>query len=121
MITLNSRPVFGYEYNTCNANERRISDMHERDAHLSDDAMDKTARISMIVSNIFKVAGAFVPLVGLARILYAVVQNDEQIGKEVLRGLAELLGAGLFMIALDVAVTVYREYAARNPQYVVVS
>lgn len=119
MINLNSRPVFGYEYASCNANERRITDMIAR-GNLNAE-LGKTARISMIASNIFKVAGAFFPLVGLARILYAVVQNDEQIGKEVLRGLAELLGAGLFMIAIDVAVTIHREYQAAHPQYDLVS
>lgn len=124
MINLHSRPVFGYEYDTCNAADRRIVDMKMRNPALSDHTLDQNARVAYIISNIFKVLGAFVPVVGAARIAYAVLQNDEQIGKEVLRGLAELLGAGLLMIALDVAVTCYREFEAhqsRNSQYVQVS
>ncbi len=121
MIRLNSRPVFGYEYETCNAKERRMIDLRQMPAYAqkSDAELENIAKVSYWAANFFKVLGAFVPVVGVARIIYAVAQNDEQLGKEVLRGLAELLGAGLFMIAIDVAVTVYREYEALKPQYVI--
>lgn len=123
-INLHSRPVYGYEYSSCNANERRVRDMRNNPAFQanSDAELEQFATISYIASNIFNVLGAFVPLVGAGRIIVALSRNDEQSLKEGLRGLAELLGAGLFMIAIDVAVTIHREYSvyqARN-QYVII-
>lgn len=115
MITLSSRPTFGYEYATCNANERRIKDMKSKlTLQKSDTELEQTARVSYIVSNIFKLLGAFVPLVGAGRIILAVLQNDEQMSQEVIRGLAELFGAGMLMIGIDIAATLFREYEARK-------
>lgn len=100
---LSSVPAFGFEWEKCNANEVRRH--HRRNHSLTVDIQAED--ISYVATNIFKILGAFIPLVGVGRIFDAVFLSDE--GVEVfaiIRGVMELTGLGMVAVGIDIAITI---------------
>jgi hypothetical protein len=108
MIHLSTVPTFGYEYATCNADKARINSY----AKLELPNPKEAAETNHIAANIFKVLGTIMPLVGFVRIAMALCDEDipaDSFLREVLRGIAEILGAGALLLLADITVTIARE------------
>ncbi len=114
-VDLASVPVFGFEWEKCNANEARRCH-HQKHRALS--VADQAEEVSYIATNIFKILGAFVPLVGVGRIFDAVFLSDEGVQiLAVIRGIMELAGLGCVALGLDIAITVGRAVAISLDEY----
>lgn len=115
-INLSSCPAFGFESATCNANKARLAKMSPmKDKHLAAGKRGLIEKTHYITANIFKVLGVVCPLVGVARIVEALSNNDANKHMHVARGVAELFGAGIILLGVDIAVTLHRDYSARHP------
>lgn len=113
-VNLTSVPVFGFEWEKCNANETRRH--HRRNHSLT--VEDQAADVSYLANNIFKLLGAFVPLVGVGRIFDAVFLSDEGVQiLAIIRGIMELTGLGLVAVGIDVVITLGRAVAISLDKY----
>ncbi len=101
MIHLNSAPAFGFEWDRCHAGLSR--------AMLGRINMNKTlGKVAYWSANFFKLLGIICPIVGAIRMIEALCADDANKTMHFLRGLGELLGCGIFILGIDIAVTAHR-------------
>lgn len=93
-VRLTSYPVIGFEYDSHNANEQRILDGCD----------ECSATICMVAANVFKVLGAFNPLVGLARLADVILDLEQtDAGWKAFRAVGEMAGCGWIFLIADIA------------------
>lgn len=109
-VRLPSYPAFGFEHTDYNANDARVKPDALSAAHLLNCIfdMETSATICMIAADIFKVLGAFNPLVGAARLADVLIDsNQEDAGWKAFRGVVELGGLGWMCVIADIACTLF--------------
>lgn len=119
-INLSSCPAFGFETANCNANKARVAKCSTSDPRVVAAKKNLIEKTYYKAANVFKVLGYVCPLVGAVRIVTALTGNDANKMHHVARGAAELFGLGLFLFAADVAVTLHRDYVARQATVVTI-
>lgn len=110
MIHLHSAPAFGFEWQGCNASfTRQVAKGNYFNFNGNE------AKTAYLAANFFKILGVVCPLVGAVRMIEALSSNDKNKTMHFLRGLGELLGCGIFILGVDMVVTIHR--ASQMPKY----
>lgn len=109
-INLSSPPAFGFETLGCYAHDVRVRSYQAQGVNNP----ESSARIAYMAANFFKLLGVICPVVGIGRMIEALVSGDANSGMHFLRGVGELLGLGIFFFGIDIIVTIDRNCRNRS-------